>query len=377
MRILQVTTFAAHPQLGGLESVVYNLSKKLAERKHEVVILMPAKISRGMEVEGFKIVNVDSHMFNYRLIIPRFRSLRTIVELLAWADLVHVHSPHNSFAQTVSLLAKISGKPLIISVFSYLGMIRHPNLTGKIAGLLVESSASMSMMIANAVHVKNVEDCARTKKVNRKVAFIPDGISNDVLIARICAKVFKQKWKLDGAYPIILFVGRIHYLKGPQVGIRAMPLILRKYPLAKLLLVGSDREGYSKYLKKLCSDLGVEDNVVFVGTLSEEDKISALDTADVVTVPSLADVVEAFSLSASEAWARGKPVLASAVGALKYRVKDGTNGYLTIPGSPTSFAENMEKCLTLKMLKLPHDVKNWDTIASVFDGFYRDIWNSR
>ena len=84
-----------------------------------------------------------------------------------------------------------------------------------------------------------------------------------------------------------------------------------------------------------------------------------IDLSDLIVIPSLSDIVEAYSLVASEAWARGKWVIASNVGALKYRVKDGVNGYLCRPGDPIDLAD--------KILKSP---KNSGVLRPLPD----DVW---
>ncbi len=51
-----------------------------------------------------------------------------------------------------------------------------------------------------------------------------------------------------------------------------------------------------------------------MGFVSEEAKIDAPDASTAPVLPSISNYVEAFSLAITEAWARGKLVVASAVG---------------------------------------------------------------
>jgi glycosyltransferase involved in cell wall biosynthesis len=52
---------------------------------------------------------------------------------------------------------------------------------------------------------------------------------------------------------------------------------------------------------------------------------------------------EAFGLVASEAWLHGRPVIASAVGGLAERVKDGENGLLVPPGDARALADAIRR----------------------------------
>jgi len=89
----------------------------------------------------------------------------------------------------------------------------------------------------------------------------------------------------------------------------------------------------------LVSRLGVGRNVVFTGFVSEEVKISALDASAALVLPSISNYVEAFSLAITEAWARGKPVVASTVGETPYRVRHMVNGLLVPPRNPKALAD--------------------------------------
>ena len=115
--------------------------------------------------------------------------------------------------------------------------------------------------------------------------------------------------------PILLFVGRIQPLKGPDVAIRALHALHR--PEARLLIVGGasgldgDRELARAH--QLVDELGLHDQVRFVPPQPHHILSSYYRAADVVVVPSRS---ESFGLVALEAAACGVPVVASAVGGL-------------------------------------------------------------
>ncbi len=77
---------------------------------------------------------------------------------------------------------------------------------------------------------------------------------------------------------------------------------------------------------------------MYTGFVSEEVKIGALDASSALVFPSISNYVEAFSLAITEAWARGKPVVASAVGEIPYRVRHMVNGLLVLPKNPKTLA---------------------------------------
>ena len=144
--------------------------------------------------------------------------------------------------------------------------------------------------------------------------------------------------------PVLLFVGRIQPLKGPDVAVRALAELNR--PDALLLIVGgaSGTEGVSEmqYLQALISELGVEGQVQFVEPQPHHILSTYYRCADAVIVPSRS---ESFGLVALEASACGVPVVASGVGGLLTLVDHGSTGFLVPDRDPNLYAEYLSEIL--------------------------------
>ncbi|MCU0259540.1 MAG: glycosyltransferase [Ilumatobacteraceae bacterium] len=149
---------------------------------------------------------------------------------------------------------------------------------------------------------------------------------------------------LDPERPVVLFVGRIQPLKGPDVAIRALAALGR--PDAQLLLVGgasgADGDRESQAAVELVDELGLADRVAFVPPQPHHILSTYYRAADVVVVPSRS---ESFGLVALEAAACGVPVVASAVGGLRSLVDHGVTGFLVDDRSPERFAEALRAVL--------------------------------
>lgn len=103
---------------------------------------------------------------------------------------------------------------------------------------------------------------------------------------------------LDASLPLrLLFVGRLHPLKGVEYLLEAMPRD------AQLVLVGKD-DGEEDKLRKIAAERNL--NVEFRGIVSEEEKIAAYDWCDILVLPTLS---ENFGLVVAEALERGKRVI--------------------------------------------------------------------
>ena len=134
----------------------------------------------------------------------------------------------------------------------------------------------------------------------------------------------RAEWKTDGSF-VVMGLGRITQLKGYDHLIRS---VARLPPEFKLVIVGEAealRKDVEEDLKRLVTELGVQERVVFAG--NQRKVAECLSIADVV-VSSNVKKPEAFGRSMAEALAMGKPVVAKAFGGALDVVRDGIDGVL-------------------------------------------------
>ena len=141
--------------------------------------------------------------------------------------------------------------------------------------------------------------------------------------------------------PIIGTVGRLEPIKGHETLIQAMPLVLRRYPQARLLIAGHDPWGYGASLKRLIQNLKLDGKVQLLGFL--EDVPSFLQGIDLFAFASRS---EGFGQVLIEAMAAGKPVVASRIPPITEIVLDGETGLLAPPEQPKAFAQAILKVLS-------------------------------
>lgn len=144
--------------------------------------------------------------------------------------------------------------------------------------------------------------------------------------------------------PVVLFVGRIQPLKGPDVAIRSLAAMSRRDALLVIVGGASGVAGDHEMSRAvaLADELGVADRVLFVDPKPHHLLSSYYRAADVVVVPSRS---ESFGLVALEAAACGIPVVATAVGGLLNVVHDGVTGHLISGRDPARFARALTQVL--------------------------------
>lgn len=146
---------------------------------------------------------------------------------------------------------------------------------------------------------------------------------------------YEQRWGYDQCCKHTIFLSQGSYpLKGLHQIIKALPLILREYPDAKVYVAGSNffsgvpfwrKNGYAQYIGKLIEKHSVSGKVHFLGELSELQMIEQYKQAHVFVCPS---AIENSPNSIGEAQLLGTPVVSSYVGGTMDMVKDNETGFL-------------------------------------------------
>jgi glycogen(starch) synthase len=144
----------------------------------------------------------------------------------------------------------------------------------------------------------------------------PESISKEQIMS------IRQIYELNEDDLMILFVGRLVWIKGVDKLIRAMPQVLQKIPNAKLVILGLG--DMRDYLEGLVRNLHLEDVVKFrFEFIAEEERIAHYAASDVAVYPSL---YEPFGIVTLEAMSMEKPVVVGAAGTSGMREIVSING---------------------------------------------------
>lgn len=145
---------------------------------------------------------------------------------------------------------------------------------------------------------------------------------------------------------VLLFVGRLVEKKGTIYLIHAMPEVLRYFPDAKLIVIGDGPE--RDRCKFAAKQLGIWNQIAFLGAISNEKLPSIYGNADIVIFPSVIDQdgdQEGFGLVLVEAMACGCAVICTELEAMLDIVKDGDNGLVVPQKNVESLSKAIKKLL--------------------------------
>lgn len=119
--------------------------------------------------------------------------------------------------------------------------------------------------------------------------------------------LFRKQYLIPKENKIVLFLGRVHKIKGIDLLIDAFSDLHNVVNNVTLVIVGPDGGCQHELLEKVIK-LEISDNVIFTGPLYDQEKVSAYIDADVYVLPS---VYETFPMTVLEAWTFGTPVIIS------------------------------------------------------------------
>ena len=122
----------------------------------------------------------------------------------------------------------------------------------------------------------------------------------------------KCELAIPAGIPVIGAVSRLRHEKGIDLLLEAFTFLIRSGEKAHLLLVGSGPD--EKKLKDTIQTYELNSSVTFYGEAEWERAMQLMAIMDIVVVPSR---FEGFGLTAAEAMAAGKPVIASDTSGLK------------------------------------------------------------
>ena len=120
--------------------------------------------------------------------------------------------------------------------------------------------------------------------------------------------VFETQYPQVRGCEVILFVGRINWVKNLDKLVDALVRVRQKRPSAMLVCVGPDSDGHRAKLEEQAKTLGLQRHLLFTSMLEGEELKAAYARADVFT---LVSQKENFGLAVAEALACGLPVVVS------------------------------------------------------------------
>jgi len=331
MRILfSVHGYKPAWRIGGPVMSVSSLAETLVEQGHEVTVFTTnSNLDQDLDVPTDRIVDVQGVKVRYfrreeplKRYLPRVKYLSQSIgslyapdmaaELRAMVgrvDLMHTHMP---FVYPTLATARAAFRARIPLFYHQRGVFDPERLKFRALKKSLYLSLVEKPILRKATMLIGLTEAERESYaalgIRTPCRVIPNGISlpspadieRDALVL--------NELGIESKHKLVLFMGRLHPIKGADRLLEAFERVSDRHPDALLVLAGPDEFGIEAAFASRAQRVGLGDRVLFPGMVSGERKSALLNRADLFCLPSDA---EGFSMAILEALAHATPVLIS------------------------------------------------------------------
>ena len=323
MRILYLVN---HLNVGGISSYLLSLSSALLEQGNQVYIA-----SSGGELEE-KFKTLGAQLIKISIRTKNEASPKILLSFLKLRGLIKKYQIQvvHSQSRTTQVLGCLLGKYTKVKhIFTCHGFF-NPKISRRFFPCLPDKAIAISQPVAKHL----IEDLNFPES---KIFLVVNGIEARFFRSPRCKEEIRKSLGLKPG-EIIGSVGRLSDVKGHAYLISAMPLILRNFPQAQLLISGEGK--LYNHLFCQAKQLAISDKVFFVR--------NCLPVADILTVLDLfvmPSLQEGLGLALMEAMSVGLAVVGTNVGGIKELIKDRQNGILVEPRNAQALADAINQLL--------------------------------
>ncbi len=254
-----------------------------------------------------------------------------VAKFIQKRKLTHLHNHFANSSATVAMLASAMGD------FSFSFTIHGPAIFFEPQRWRIDAKCQQALFILCISHYCRSQAMIwAPQKVWQHLHIVHCGVAPVIYQQRNHSETGKK----------LLFVGRLASVKGLPVLLDVMNLLIMKYPKLVLTIVG---DGPNRgILEEQTNQLGLKNNIHFIGPVSQAEVANNLANTDVFVLPSFAEGVPVVLM---EAMASSVPVVATQIAGISELVEEGISGYLVPPGDQKLLADRISNLLANSELR--------------------------
>ena len=307
--------------MGGTEHATLRIAKSSLEHGIQSVVFVPDVNGNDIVREPFNDAGIRTVL--YRPVEPSYRRPGAFLKS-AWSLRKKLKLENVSLLHCCDLAAAyftgLSGRLTRIPVVCHVRCM-YPELSLR--------AKSFLLSVDHFVFVSNeVRERFDFKPGRKKGSVIYDGIDVDFSVGSRPHFNIRERYGIPWNAKVIGMVARVAQAKDYETLIKAAERVVNSYKNLRFLIVGDNsghelyREHFA-YVKKLIKDLELESYFIF--TDYQPDVNPFIDAMDIFV---LSTHTEGLPLVILEAMAKGKPIVATAVGGIPEIVTQGETGFL-------------------------------------------------
>lgn len=314
---------------GGGEFFVYQFAGQLKKNGHDVwVSCRPDNlIYEKCKAAGINVFPLDYPLSGKGKL---YRNIRALKNFIVKNKIEIVHSNTNYDRTAGAFAAKWAGAKHVTTNHSFHSIehnlthwLRNKKLTDH---FIVDGECTRELLLADDTIDKN------------KITLIHLGIEKGTMDRDMALRQkVRNEFRLKDYNVLIGNVGRMVEFKGQEYLIKAFPEVQKKFPDARLMVVGSGK--LEKMLLELAQSLGIKEQVLFPGF--RDDMQSVYSSFDIYAHTSVEGGGETFPYACLYALAQGLPMAVTRVGDVPAMVEEGINGFVVDDKRPELVSEKL------------------------------------
>ena len=357
------------PDLGGRSTYVYNLSKKLLERGHEITIVARGKRKKTYteKIDGILVYRVKYIPFYpFPFLIHDYYIHKLFGKIEGDFDVVHVHGSLAPVLRTslpmVFTSHGTSKKDLDNMKVKSLHFLIVKSLRNEL--FRIERDTIKAADVVTAVSASCADQIHEYFSESRDISIVYNGVDSNYYVPSN-----ESKEEL-----IVLYTGRLETRKGLVDFVESAKYVCEKYPEVKFILTGKGT--IRPYLEKNIEGLGLSDNFYFAGFVDIPTLRNYYQKATIYVLPSY---YEALPTTLLEAMSCGLPSVVTDVEGNSDVITNDENGIVVPSRNPDKLGEAIIKLLDDTNLrdKLRKNARNevlskyeWNLLIDRFEHIY-------
>jgi glycogen(starch) synthase len=329
--------------VGGLGTYAENITKEFVDIGHDVSVftlnpgnLKTREIQKGVEVHRPLIADA-SNIFPF-FVVDDLKKWGTNIKLFndifiynilsatkLINDLINKEKYHFDVVCVHDWLSSIAG--LVVKNETNIPVIFHTHSTewgrsgGQGSEVVSHFEGAMAQKADRVITVSYAmqQDLVRHGWSSSKISVVWNGVDPDRYNPTNTkpeeVEGIRNSYGIPKGWNMILFVGRLTWVKAVRNILQAMPTVLKEFPNTKLVILGKGEE--QRDIVETAERLNIKDNIVYrFDFVPEDERILHYAAADMCVFPS---VYEPFGIVSLEAMAMEKPVVVGARGVVGFR----------------------------------------------------------
>jgi len=409
MNVIQVPRRFVADEWGGTETVILETAKRLIAKGHQSEILCPIALSNVPE-ETIQTVPVRrvSYFYPYLGLSVHARrmmdkkggnlfsfALMRRLQASPGLDIVHLHTGKR-LGGIVRYVARRRRVPYVVTLHGGVydvpaeesatwteparGAFEWGKLLGAWVGARRVLDDAAAILCVGAAELEAV----RKKFPGKRVEAMPNGVDTSRFASGDGSR-FRRLQSIPANRKVVLTVGRIDPQKNQILAVNVLRHTIDEGVDAHLVLIGAvTNQEYLQQVETEVKRLALTDRVTIIPGIASDSQtlVDAYHAADIFLLPSRH---EPFGIVALEAWAAGKPVVASRIGGIPSFVEDGADGLLFTSGESCEAAAHVISVLNSPQLSdrlagagrsKAHASYDWDAITDRLIGLYEEVINA-